>query len=828
MKIIYYLNKNLEWIEIPSLKEDKSIAQTYPQTFTFGIDEALDAGEFSFYAPTNYHIPIDSIIKIDNDGVIKYWVVKDSKSSDMPQPNIWTQKREKLNTLTLTEPIEILRGFKVEPCAFAENSYTLEEIIKRLFDIANFDAEVEIPNITYLNPKLTYVSTTLYLAFFEIGNSIDYIPYLDFNELTKKWILKFKRRDGLNGKEYDISVFTNPKEFKTDFGEGLAKNVYSEIKNLIIEKIYEPNIGGIKPISLDETGEININNMGLKVDNTIKKIDSLIIYGFYFIEDEPQIDFNYPWILKNNNKTKYYIPITEGSSNIFTKYELKETPLIRFIREDDFQLLDYDEKNNINIIYIRYNNNYIYLSQLTKITNLDFAFIYTDIPQGQVINKNNVRGYILYSILNQYGFGNAYYQIQYSPIISNSIPVMFFNDSKYDDTTYFNQTSQQVDPNRIGRVLQTYIDNMSNGSVMKSGVFYSWTDIPMAGSIVKDGNKRYLVDSITISQTSKFSNVDAQLCLERARRRVSMEASTDLQLNTIPNENLIDKLSIKVYKIKFSIKDNNLANENLIFNIKDFLNLNGEISQYSFYNRFTLENNDDISEKNRFILIGKTSVTKLNTNILYREKADSNFIWTEVIKNLNMIPYYYTNSQGKFYTCGIILKKPDNSDFLNYPYYRKPIYDNQLSMRTTIYNKDPYEIFNFTFQVNYRGTNNTIVREEYVEYLLNGVQNPIYSIRLYNINIGRYDNLPSEYVAEITPVSVSEFDETNNYISVDFTSIESNYKSIVLLLNNKPIMIKNYFEEQVRLEPFKIYVAAEDGTPLRTGVVGIDPTEESN
>ena len=142
--------------------------------------------------------------------------------------------------------------------------------------------------------------------------------------------------------------------------------------------------------------------------------------------------------------------------------------------------------------------------------------------------------------------------------------------------------------------------------------------------------------------------------------------------------------------------------------------------------------------------------------------------------------------------------------------------------------KDPYEIFNFTFQVNYRGTNNTIVREEYVEYLLNGVQNPVYSIRLYNINIGRYDNLPSEYVAEITPVSVSEFDETNNYISIDFTSIESNYKSIVLLLNDKPIMIKNYFEEQVRLESFKIYVATEDGTPMRTGVVGIDPTEESN
>lgn len=226
MKIIYYLNKNLDWIEIPSLKEDKSIAQTYPQTFTFGIDEALDAGEFSFYAPTNYHIPIDSIIKIDNDGVIKYWVVKDSKSSDMPQPNIWTQEREKINTLTLTEPIEILRGFKLEPCSFAENDYSLNQIIERALYLSNFDAEVEIPNINYNNPKLTYVSTTLYLVAFEIARTIDCIPYLDFNETTKKWILKFQRRDGLNGNEYNISIFSNPKDFVTEIGEGLAKNVY--------------------------------------------------------------------------------------------------------------------------------------------------------------------------------------------------------------------------------------------------------------------------------------------------------------------------------------------------------------------------------------------------------------------------------------------------------------------------------------------------------------------------------------------------------------------------------------------------------------------------
>ena len=163
-------------------------------------------------------------------------------------------------------------------------------------------------------------------------------------------------------------------------------------------------------------------------------------------------------------------------------------------------------------------------------------------------------------------FNNTFAAI-YLGLITRVIPYLSTNDSKYDDFVYYNQTSQQVDPNRIGRVLQSYIDNMSNGSVMKSGVFYSWTDIPMAGSIVKDGNKRYLVDSITISQTSKFSNVDAQLCLERARRRVSMEAATELQLNIIPNQNLVDKLKLCYIKIKYSIKDN-FINSSLNLNIK--------------------------------------------------------------------------------------------------------------------------------------------------------------------------------------------------------------------------------------------------------------------
>lgn len=813
----YYLNKNLDWIEIPSLKEDKSIAQTYPQTFTFGIDEALDAGEFSFYAPTNYHIPIDSIIKIDNDGVIKYWVVKDSKSSDMPQPNIWTQEREKINTLTLTEPIEILRGFKLEPCSFAENDYSLNQIIERALYLSNFDAEVEIPDVTYSNPKLTYVSSNLYLLLFEIGNSIDYIPYLDFNELTKKWILKFQRRDGLNGKEYDISVFTNPKNFTTQIGEGLAKNVYCELNNLTFDTFKEPSLGGSNAESMDGSGDIDRTNIGLELKHNVKKINQLTIFGFYSLENGSIItDYEYPLVFKDNERTYFY----DSSGQ-------KVSILTHFIKDLDYQNLTKEAQEKEDEYYVTFNNNKIYLNHLTKETGILYksSIIYVKPKDNfEIVSTSDVRGFINSTMLTgemgNYTLVQSLYQINYSPIFANQIPMMYSNDSKYDDITYFNQTSTQISPDRAARVLQSYIDNMSHGSMIKSGVFYSWSEIPMPGSIIKDGNKRYLIDSITIEQKNKFANVDAQLCLERARRRLNMEADTKVQINTIPNDELVNRLTYRLRKIIFSIK-NELLDLNKNAKFKYYITLNNDMDKYQFFNYI-------FSDTDNYSLIGETNAIKLGNNIIYTEKARDNFIWdVGIYNNKDMIVYNYTNSKGRFGSNTIVLKKAGLEDIKSYPYISTAIGENQVEYFEML-NKDPYEIFNFTFQINYRGVNNTIVREEYVEYLLNGVENPTYSIRLFDINIGKYDNLPSEYVAEIGSVSVSEFDEENNYISVDFTSVTNAYKSIVLLLNDKPIMIKNYFEEQTGLSSFKIYLATEDGTPVRTGVMGIDPYEEES
>lgn len=818
MSKIYYLNKEKEWVEIPIKSADKSIVQTFPQTYTFGIDEAEDCGEISFFAPEKYHIPIDSIIKTVFGDKIKYWIVKNSKASKMAHPNIWTQEKENINTLTLAEPIEILRGFKIEPSSFAENSYTLSQILYRLFDIAKFNGEIDIPSIEYSNPKLTYVSTTLYLVSFELARTIDCLPYLDFNEDNKKWILKFQRLDGLNGLECDMSVFDNPVDLKDEIGEGLAKNVYCEVKNMLAKNIgLEPNRGSKKGTSSDESGKITESNFAFKTLNTINKLDKLLIYGQY----NGVKDNEYIWTLENEKNIIYqaeYIlssPIPGGGEQKIQTISKN----IKFLEENEYQLLTNNEKENKDNIYIHYKDNVIYLDNLIKMFSFGepysrTIFLKNETPSDFISNnvgdnRKFFRGMLEAAAIDHPYLTQAEFRAKYENLITRTIPFEAYNNSKYDDTTYFNQNAQQVDPDRIGRVLQTYIDNMQSGSLMKNGTTDSWDKIPMPGSIVKDDNKRYVLNSITVQENAHYITFDAQLTEERAKRREYIEANTELQINSIPNENLIDKLSFNSKIINFS-----LINEAIkpyptdTFDLKYFINVQKPLYFAAIHNNF-------ITNDGNYELEGDLLISRISNSIIFNEKADSNVIWTETVDDKgNIIPLNYTDRKGYIDVVTINLRDEQDRYMFDYTFEETPA-------------KDPYEIFSFTFQVNYRGIGDTIVREDYVEYLLNGVENPTYSIRLFGTNIGRYDALPSEFVAEIASVSVSNYDSDTQSISVDFTSVEADYKSIVLLLNGKAIMIKNYYTPQNSLSSFKIYVSSEDGTPVRDGVLGIDPYEES-
>lgn len=812
MSKFYYLNKNKEWVEIPIKSEDKSIVQTFPQTYTLGINQTQNCAEFSFFASEKYHIPVDTAIKTVNGSDVKYWIVRDSKASKMAHPNICTQEKENINTLILINPIEILRGFKIEPCSCAENSYTLPQIIQRLFDIANLDAEILIPKIEYNNSKLNFVSTTAYLAMYEIGRTIDCQPYFDFNEKSKKWVLKFKRLDGLNGLEYDIEVFDNPVDLKDETGEGLAKNVYCEVKNMRqTNATREPYNGFMKSKPTDGNFVITEDNFGYKPKKNIVKLEKVEINGFGK-ENGDNI-----WVLTNNRLIGYWL--WNGiNSSIPSQVSIYKN--IKIIPNYEYSNLTIDEKDKKDTIYIYYDENFVYLNDLKKLRYINLGldtwkqingYIYkksnlTENGNPDVSNMTGIIAAPTNNIYDEIKLNDNLFAIEYIGLLNRSIPLISSNNSKYDDTTYFNQNAQQVDPDRISRVLQTYIDNMQSPSLMKSGTTKSWDNIPMPGSIIKDGNKRYVLNSITVQENAHYITFDAQLTEERAKRREYIETNTDLQINSIPNENLVEKIKLDYFKIGFSMINNQALANNANINIENLIDLNTKFT-YRIANTFD-------AGTEQYLLYGGPIISRIGTSIIFNEQAESNVIWDEYVDNQgNVIPRNYTDKNGRINEAFVRLMKDDLS-VSNYVIRETPA-------------KDPYEIFSFTFQVNYRGIGDTIVREDYVEYLLNGVENPTYSIHLFDTNIGRYDALPSEFVAEIGSVSVSNYDSDTQSISVDFTSVEANYKSIVLLLNGKAIMIKNYYVPQNSLSSFNIYVSSEDGTPVRDGVLGINPYEES-
>lgn len=189
-----YLNKSKNWVEIPIEN------YIYPINYTLGVDETTDISEFSIQCNNSDNYSVDMLFKGEGQNIEpRYWIVKDIKESNLKHSD------EKIVTLTLMEPIEILQGFKLEPCKFAEASYTFNNVIYRLFRLAKFDALLdETINITYNNTELQFVQSTLYLALFEIARSIDCVPYLEFDESEKKWRLKFEKLDLENKKVYEM------------------------------------------------------------------------------------------------------------------------------------------------------------------------------------------------------------------------------------------------------------------------------------------------------------------------------------------------------------------------------------------------------------------------------------------------------------------------------------------------------------------------------------------------------------------------------------------------------------------------------------------------
>lgn len=623
-----------------------------------------------------------------------------------------------------------------------------------------------------------------------------------------------------------MNKFKNPIKLKTEIGEGIAKNVYCEMTNVSNTGVFEPSFGGLLPKASNYDVEINANNMMFESKYTIETLNKLIIYGWdiTITPSEPEKpayeaakrDFSYKWILENNENL-----------NI-----LSTTKLVKMITKHEYDLLSEEQKTSNNIIYIYYEDNKIFLNQLKKIIVANIIFLkrteYVDGTGEYDIDRINYRGAIINwgymdDATSHLKLNNSLFQIEYSYESNElSFPILISNESNYDDTVYFNQTSQRIDPNRTARILQTYIDNMSGGSLMVSGNFESWNDIPEEGSVIIDrnNNKKYIVNSITVSEYHHYLDATAQLVEFHAKRRTNMGADTNLQINYIPNNNLVYRKSFKCIQFEFDLSTDKVEKENIYKNDKLEFLLKDNLKSLVFGNLFK-------TGSYIYDLIGYPTIFKASNNILFNERAYNNFIWDFSFYKTNPIPSNYTNDLGFVDTSTVYLYKGITEEQLNsYPLFNNIVPKKQLMLENDI-DKDAYEIFDYTLQASYKGINKTIVREEYVEELLNDSGFPKATMCFYDKHFSKYDVISSKEEDTVgkwsitlgSPIYSSDGVYTIN-ITLNNGSNVMPYKSLVIFNDDKPLFIKNFVEEQGMIDSFSIYIYPKIMTPMRDGVYG--------
>lgn len=638
-----------------------------------------------------------------------------------------------------------------------------------------------------------------------------------------------------------MNRFKNPIKLKTEIGEGIAKSVYCEMTNIVPNEYRTEPFIGTKILSAS-TGEpeISADNVCIRTQYTIKEIKKILIYGhlceyndyndtFKYIE----IDEENPWILTNNQELKYYNYLDNPSNPSYKK-------TVKIVDNSTYIKLSDDDINDKDTVYIYYEDSTIYLSDLVKIFIKESypTVFYCSNVEWKIYDSGTISDFqrILHSTISVWnadendlpnGINNmnlltCLFRVEYSYETGElSFPILISNENNYDDTVYFNQTSQKIDPNRTARILQTYIDNMSGGSLMVSGTFESWKDIPEEGSVIVDAenNKKYIVNSISVSEYPHYLNATAQLTEYHAKRRTNMGADTDLQINSIPNNNLIYRKSFKCIQFEFDLSIDKVEKEDIYKNDKlDFL-LKDDLNKLVFGNLFT-------TGSYIYNLIGYPTIFKAGNNILFNERAYSNLIWDFSIYDSNSIPYNYTNTLGFVDTTQIYLYKGITEEQLNnYPLFKDIIPEQQLLLENDI-DKDAYEIFDYTLQASYKGINKTIVREEYVEELLNNSGFPNSTIRFYNTHFSKYDVINDE--SEVRRIDISLgillYDDGVYTQSINLTYVGAipNYKSIVIFSDDKPLFIKNFDEEQTIAEDFLIYIYPKLMTAIRDGVYGKD------
>ncbi len=816
--MLEYLNNNKIWVQLEGLTIKHNDSPT--MIYQFNLDERTDSLDVVVFDVAGFNmLKPNTIVRIKerDQNNYTYWVTGDY-SKDV-------RTNSSIHAIKLREPIELAKDYKVEPISFYPGRYTFKQLIIRINNISKFgfifdDFNFELDS-GWRNPRYSFNSMTLYNVLFDIGRSVDRVPEFVYNINDNLWELKFKRMDGIGQIEHDISIFDGALHKEEYINNGLTNSVYSEVKNLVGNEasVFPSEFFGVSAETFDENDTtLTAANAVIRLPENIKEIIDFRIFA-YKVNNLDPISHN-----------EYYVSLNQDNNfvNEYAGYNTQENFIvseIRLIEKSEYEKLD-DKKR-----YIPYEKgtNMIDLRNFEWGDGIVVRSVYWE-PYQPDPSYYNVYGVIT-------DIYKCFFSIKYIPVTADDLPLMESNNFEINRTVFYNQNETLVDSDKIADNLKNYAFNMSGKDLLKEGTFANWSDIPKIGENVRDLNgNRYVISNVAI--TVKFDKYDCvfQLNENHTRRSEFVGADTSFMLYNIPDNEIVNRLTLERDIIRLSINEeitNKATSRITPAGIKTYLNvLAGEDSGIPTYVAINFYS----TGVNLQHIFDTMTILPSGTNISYSIKARDNRVYGRKLdKNITQL-YTYTDELGECnyfdlkicqfpYAVGtnefneIVQNYPISSLALN-----ASIDNNYVTANfpTYFYQKDAFERFNFTYQVSYKGARNTIVRKEFIKDLVQfdgGKYINRLAVAFLTENVGEYDSFPVNFVArKLEQLSVVTTGD-KVYYEFSHSGYSGNIKALAIydtvdayLFPRVPYLIKNYFDGySYSGDKLRIYLSFEKG-----------------
>jgi len=566
-----------------------------------------------------------------------WWVIKSDEST-------YLHTGEYEHEISLVEYLEWYAYKHLTNCAFAPNTYTLEQMLERLFDIAKLDVEMVYP--TFLSkdkimPFLSFENFTVANAIKSIGRATNAIPKM-YVDTTSGFQAKltFINRNGL-----DTAIVTT---LNTQFPIAYEKNTNSSdqfttrsVSNITNAKssnlVIVPKNGGFKntvpnSITFSDTNRLQSR---LFLPSKIDKIE--------FVNVVVPVDLVYDnagatTVLFSGyytNKQDFQTALEDstgifGSGLDFTLAELQDA-IDKLPDPTEFYKVNYNQEvdkdyrsdtvaKSISVYHKKMNllNKFEFDTASKVVGGLkevdidtkDRTIHWTPFTNEMIMSlsfrnglkdddDHNTKYFLLRkttggttdSVYLRTKFGlttipipneKVLLQVGYYPIAD--IKVSIDNDNDAQDEKYFNQSGKVIDAMSVSKLITSHTNDSVEGTKIRNARYTSLASLLPVGQLVSDSGQLYVISQRSIDGQVKngneYYNVIYTLSRNRIARSENIVADSSVISYKTPDDNLVFRTQLYKDYLELSLTDGN--NDTPYMPMSKALVLNGTLAGTDF------------------------------------------------------------------------------------------------------------------------------------------------------------------------------------------------------------------------------------------------------